>query len=83
MRCSMGPGREVPPLDDIDVVWKDLAACCKTVGSAERGDGHKELAREVYASKYSVRWVIFRDIGITEGKLSKRYRGQSDLYYGG
>jgi hypothetical protein len=24
MRCSMGPGREVPPLDDIGVVWKTL-----------------------------------------------------------
>jgi hypothetical protein len=41
MRCSMGPGRELPPLDDIGVVWKDLAACCKTVGSAERRMGTK------------------------------------------
>jgi hypothetical protein len=36
MQRSMGPEGEVSPLDDTGVVWKDFAACCKTVGSAER-----------------------------------------------
>jgi hypothetical protein len=37
MQRSMGREWEMAPSGDIGVVWKDFAACCKTVGSAESG----------------------------------------------
>ena len=75
MQCSMGLEGAVPPLDDIGVVWKDFVACCKTVGSAERRKSVQKISTRPLGQ-------IFMDVGITENKLSRRYRGKSDLYYG-
>jgi hypothetical protein len=71
-------------------VEKDFAACCKTVGSAER----RKLAQRISMRRVSSNTPslhieaqrplgqIFMDVEITESKLSRRYRGKSDLYYG-
>jgi hypothetical protein len=45
MQCSMGLEEEVPPLDDIGVVWKKtLPHAARQLVLQREGNWHKELA---------------------------------------
>jgi len=90
MKCSMGLEGEVQLLDDIGVVWKRLCRMLKDSWFCRRRKLAQRIGmRCVSSNTPSLRieaqrplGQIFMDIGITESKLSRRYRGRSDLYYG-
>jgi hypothetical protein len=70
-------------------VWhgKTLPRAIRQLVLKRERDGHKVGTKHVSSNTQSLcaeasAGHVFRDVGITEDKSSRRYRGQSDLYYG-